>query len=219
MPNLQGGYFNIMAYLVLVRHGQSRWNAKGLWTGFTDIPLSDIGRQEAHRTAKTISDIKFDLGFTSKLIRAKETLQIILKDLNLENISIEEDFALNERDYGDYTGKNKWQVKEMLGEEEFNKLRRGWDYPVPNGESLKMVYQRVIPYYDNHILPQLKSGKNILVAASGNSLRALVKYLENIPEDKIAELEITTGEADIYQISREGKIISKQIRAKNPKKI
>lgn len=208
-----------MAYLVLVRHGRSTWNDKGIWTGITDIPLVDEGRDEAHHTATELADIHFDIGITSKLIRAKETLEIILKDLNQQNIPIEEDAALNERDYGDYTGKNKWQIKELLGEEEFNKLRRAWDYPIPNGESLKMVYKKVAPYYTDHILPYLKQGKNVLVSASNNSLRALVKLLDNIPDDSIAEVEITTGEADVYQIDKDGKMISKEIRARNTKMV
>ena len=208
-----------MAYLVLVRHGRSAWNDKGIWTGITDVPLTDEGRDENHRTARHLTDIHFDIGITSKLIRAKETLEIILKDNHQENIPIEEDAALNERDYGDYTGKNKWQVKEQLGEIEFNKLRREWDYPVPNGESLKMVYEKVVPYYTNRLLPYLKEGKNILVAASGNSLRALVKFLDHISDEKVAELEITTGEADVYQVDKDGKIISKEIRAKNTKMV
>lgn len=208
-----------MSYLVLVRHGRSAWNDKGIWTGITDVPLTDEGRDEAHRTAVELADIHFDIGITSKLIRAKETLEIVLKDLKQQNIPIEEDAALNERDYGDYTGKNKWQVKELLGEKEFNKLRRAFDYPIPHGESLKMVYEKVVPYYTNNIIPLLKAGKNILVAASGNSLRALVKYIDNLSDEEVADLEITTGEADIYQIDENGKVISKEIRAKNPKHV
>lgn len=208
-----------MAYLVLVRHGRSTWNDKGIWTGITDVPLTDEGRDEAHKTAHALADIKFDIGITSKLIRAKETLEIILKDLNQHNIPIEEEDALNERDYGDYTGKNKWQVKELLGEEEFNKLRRAWDYPIPNGESLKMVYEKVEPYYTNNILPMIKQGKNVVVSASGNSLRALVKFLDHLSDDEVADLEITTGEADVYKMDTRGKIISKEIRARNTKMV
>jgi len=207
-----------MAKLILVRHGRSEWNDKGLWTGFTDIKLNPDGREEAKRTAKALKDIKIDLAYTSLLLRAKETLQIILKELGM-HVPIKEDFALNERDYGDYTGKNKWEVKEKLGDVEFNKLRRSWDYPVPNGESLKKVYQRVLPYYEKEILPNLKKGKNILIAAHGNSLRALVKFLDKVPDEKISEVEIMTGEAIIYDIDKSGKVIGKEIRAKNEKKV
>lgn len=207
---------NKMAYLILVRHGRSEWNDKGLWTGFTDIPLNNDGREEAKRTSAFLKDIKIDLAYTSLLKRAQETLQIILDNLKIK-VPVIKDFALNERDYGDYTGKNKWQVKEQLGEDEFLKLRRSWDYPVPNGESLKMVYQRVIPYYQKEILPNLKKGNNILIAAHGNSIRALGKYLENISDEGVADFEIRTGEAWIYKIDKDAKVISKEVRAKNEK--
>lgn len=208
-----------MSYLVLVRHGRSEYNDKGLWTGFTDVALNDEGRSEAHRTSEAVKDIQFDHAFTSLLKRAQETLDIILKDLGEDSIPVEKNLALNERDYGDYTGKNKWEVKEQIGEEEFQKLRRSFDYPVPNGESLKMVYERVVPYYQENILPLLKEGKNVLVAAHGNSLRALVKYLENLSDEEISQLEIRTGEAYVYQIDAEGKITSKEIRAENEKAV
>lgn len=208
-----------MAYLVLVRHGRSEYNDKGLWTGFTDIALNEEGKSEAHRTSEAIKDIKFNNAFTSLLIRAQETLDIILKDLEQDSIPVEKDFALNERDYGDYTGKNKWQVKEEIGEEEFQKLRRSFDYPIPNGESLKMVYERVVPHFEQQILPLLKEDKNVLISAHGNSLRALVKYLENLSNEEVANLEIRTGEAYVYQVDNEGKIASKEIRAQNEKAV
>ncbi len=200
-----------MAYLVLVRHGESVWNAQGLWTGLTDISLSLEGREEARIAAEEIKDINFQLAFTSVLTRAKETLEEMEKVLGVQLPTIE-NAALNERDYGDYTGKNKWQVKKDLGEEAFLNLRRSWDYPVPNGESLKDVYSRAVPYYQQSILPELKAGKNVLVSAHGNSLRALVKYLDNIPDSQIAELEIPTGQVLVYQVDQNGKITSKQIR-------
>ncbi|MFH0936898.1 MAG: 2,3-diphosphoglycerate-dependent phosphoglycerate mutase [Candidatus Daviesbacteria bacterium] len=201
-----------MAYLVLVRHGESLWNAKGLWTGFTDIGLSEKGKDEAKKAGQKIKNIKFDFAFSSPLIRAKETLEIIEKELGLENLPAEEDRALNERDYGDFTGKNKWEIEKEVGHEQFIKIRRGWDEPIPGGETLKDVYERVIPYFEQQILPRLKSGENILVSAHGNSLRALVKFLDNISDDEISDLEIPTGEVYIYKIDPEGKIISKEIK-------
>lgn len=200
-----------MAYLVLIRHGESEWNAKGLWTGLTDIGLSEKGRIEARKAGEEIKDIHFQVAFTSVLIRAKQTLEEIEHALE-EKIPTIENAALNERDYGEYTGKNKWEVKKQLGDEEFLKLRRSWDYPVPHGESLKDVYIRAVPYYQEHILPELKQGKNVLVFAHGNSLRALVKFLDNIPDNKIAELEIPTGQVLVYSFNQDGKIISKEIR-------
>lgn len=185
-----------MSYLVLVRHGQSEWNAKGLWTGLTDIGLTEKGMEEARKAAELIKDIKFQIAFTSLLKRAKETFE----EMGIK-VPLIENAALNERDYGDYTGKNKWKVKKQLGDLEFQKLRRSWDYPVPNGESLKDVYQRVVPYYENYILPELKKGNNVLVCAHGNSLRTLVKYLDKIPDDDIANLELPFGKPLIYQIN------------------
>lgn len=201
-----------MAYLVLVRHGESEWNKAGLWTGWTDIGLSEKGREEAKRAGQNLQDVEFDLAFTSPLIRAKETLEIIKKELGIENLPTEANTALDERHYGIYTGKNKWQLKEKLGEEKFLKIRRGWDVPIPGGETLKDVYQRVVPFYEQHILPELNTGKNVLISAHGNSLRALVKFLENISDEDIPNLEISTGEIYIYQIDNNGKIISKKIK-------
>lgn len=201
-----------MAYLVLVRHGESEWNAKGLWTGWTDVSLSEKGIQEAQQAGEEIKDIHLDVAFTSKLKRAQQTLDEIKKILHCESIPTYQTTALNERDYGDLTGKNKWKIKEEFGEEQFNKWRRGYDEQPPHGESLHNVYERVVPYYKETILPELEANKNVIIAAHGNSLRALVKYLENISDDDISHLEIATGEVYIYQIDNTGKIISKNIR-------
>lgn len=200
-----------MAYLVLVRHGESLWNAKGLWTGFVDISLSEKGKEEARKAGEAIKDIHFQLAFTSVLKRAKETLKEMEKALGVQ-LPVIDSAALNERDYGDFTGKNKWEIKKQLGDEVFFRLRRSWDYPIPNGESLKDVYARVMPFYRQSILPELEKGKNILVSAHGNSLRALVKYLDNIPDSEIAELEIPTGQVLVYTISESGKVVSKEIK-------
>ncbi len=200
-----------MSYLVLVRHGQSQWNAKAIWTGLTDIGLSEKGRAEARKAAELLKGVNFHIAFTSVLKRAKETLEEMEKVLGIQ-LSVVENAALNERDYGDYTGKNKWEIKEQLGEAAFLKLRRSWDYPIPNGESLKDVYNRAVPYYQQHILPELKNGKNVLVSAHGNSLRALVKYLDNISDADIAKLEIPTGQVLVYSVDQAGKIISKEIK-------
>jgi len=201
-----------MAILVLVRHGESEWNAKGLWTGWTDISLSEKGRQEAKTAAEALKDIQFDLAYTSILSRAKETLEIIKQTLGILDLQTIESPALNERDYGEYTGKNKWEIEKEIGEENFQKLRRGWYYPVENGETLKDVYERVVPYYQQEVLPNLEQGKNILISTHGNSLRALVKYLDNISDEDIANLEIATGEAVIYEINSSGKVTSKEIK-------
>ncbi|OIP57815.1 MAG: 2,3-bisphosphoglycerate-dependent phosphoglycerate mutase [Candidatus Levybacteria bacterium CG_4_10_14_0_2_um_filter_36_16] len=204
-----------MAYLVLVRHGLSEYNKKGLWTGWTDIPLAPEGFDEARKTAEELRGINFDHCYSSPLLRARQTLNEIKKILNIEYVQTVEDPALNERNYGIYTGKNKWQIKERVGEEEFQKIRRSWDYPIENGESLKQVYQREIPYYQEEIGPKLKAGKSVIMVSSGNGIRALVKYLENIPDAKISELEVGTGEAIVYQIDQDGKVVGKEVKGTN----
>jgi len=209
-----------MSYLILVRHGRSDWNDKGMWQGISDFSvLTERGKMEAEIAAKAISNIKIGNIFCSKLTRIRQTVEIMVKKLHLEKVPIVEDSALNERDYGIYTGKNKWEIKDQVGDEEFAKIRRVWDHNIPGGETLKMVYDRVIPYYSQKIQPLLKSGRNVLIVSSGNSLRSLVKYLENIPDDKIAECEINTGEAYVYDIDLNGNIISKEIRAVNLEKV
>jgi 2,3-bisphosphoglycerate-dependent phosphoglycerate mutase len=205
-----------MAYLVLVRHGESEWNTLGLWTGWRDVELTQKGHAEARQAAEALAGIKLDVAYTSKLKRARQTLDDITATLGVTGLPVVEDAALNERDYGDLTAKNKWDVQKEYGDEQFLKWRRSWDYPVPGGETLKDVYARVAPYYDQHILPDLKAGKNVIVAAHGNSLRALVKHLEDIPDDEIPSLEIGTGEVYVYEVDPSGKITAKTIRAANP---
>lgn len=201
-----------MAYLVLVRHTESTWNAVDAWTGLTNISLDEEGRQKARKDGELLKGMSFDYAFISKLHRTKQTLDEIQEIAQFKNLPIEEAEALNERDYGDLTGKNKLEVEKKYGEEQYLRWRRSWDYPVPNGETLKDVYERVEPYYQEKILPLLKKGKNVLVVAHGNSLRALIKGLENISEKEIPHLEIATGEIYIYQIDPQGKILSKEIK-------
>lgn len=201
-----------MAYLVLVRHGESEWNSLGLWTGWTDIDLTEKGREEAKKAGEKLKDIHFDYAFTSDLVRAKHTLDEILKVISQTDIPVIESPELKERSYGDLTGKNKWKIKEEYGDEQFMNWRRSWDYPVPNGETLKDVYNRVVPYYKKQILPLIKKGKNILIAAHGNSLRALIKELENISNQEIPKLEFGTGTVYVYEIDENGKLLDKQIR-------
>jgi 2,3-bisphosphoglycerate-dependent phosphoglycerate mutase len=200
-----------MANLILVRHGESEWNKEGLWTGLTDIGLSEKGKEEARKAGEKLKGVNNDFAFTSVLLRAKQTLDEIKNTLGID-VPTFENKALNERDYGIYTGKNKWEIKKEVGDEQFKKIRRSWDFPLENGESLKNVYDRVIPYYQAEILPKLKEGKNILISAHGNSLRALIKYLENISDNEISNLELATGEVYVYTLNEEGTILSKQIR-------
>ena len=201
-----------MAYLILVRHGESVWNKQGLWTGLTDISLSEKGKEESQKAGVLLKDIKIDEAYSSPLKRSTETLAEIIRALKYE-VPITFDKSLNERNYGLLTGKNKWDLQKEYGEEKFQKIRRAWDYPIPGGETLKDVYNRILPYYNREILPKLKNGKNILIVAHGNSLRALIKHLEEISDENISLLEIPTGGVYIYQIDSEGKIISKETRA------
>ena len=207
-----------MAYLVLVRHGISEWNTLGIWTGITDTELTDEGREEARRAAAVLEDIDLHRAYTSKLKRAKETLDLLMKQLGKE-VERSEHPELNERDYGELTGKNKWEVKEQYGEEKFMAWRRSWDHPVPGGETLKDVSERVLPFYEQRILEDLKNGKNVIVAAHGNSLRALMKYLEDVADEDAHKVEIMTGEVLVYQIDDTGKLLKKEIRLANEKKV
>jgi 2,3-bisphosphoglycerate-dependent phosphoglycerate mutase len=200
-----------MASLVLTRHGESQFNAKSLWTGTWDVPLTEKGRQEAVKVAHVIKDLKPAVAFTSNLSRATETLEIILTT-NHWKPKVYADARLQERDYGELTGMNKWVVEERYGEAQFNKWRRGWDEPVPGGETLKKVYQRVVPYYDEHILPQLKHGKTVLITAHGNTLRALMKYLDDLSTAEVQGLEMPFGEAIVYTVDRHGEVTTKEHR-------
>lgn len=204
-----------MAYLVLVRHGQSEWNLLNQFTGHTDVELSDQGKAEARAAAKLLHDITLHRAHTSDLKRAQQTLDIILEETDQKDIPIKVAPAIKERDYGDLTGKNKEEAKKHFGDELFLKYRRSWDVAPPNGESLKDTAQRTIPYFEAEILEDLKAGHNVIVAAHGNSLRAIVKHLENISDDHIPNLEFDTGEAYIYTINDDGSVTGKEIRNHN----
>lgn len=207
----------MVSHLILVRHGESKWNLLGLWTGWVDIELSERGREEARQAARVLTDITIDLAFTSDLKRAKQTVEIIIQELGYKNLKVMENWAIKERNYGIYAGKNKWEIRKKLGEVQFIKLRRGWDIPIPQGESLKDVYHRVYPYYEEFILPHLAAGKNVLISAHGNSIRALIKHIEKITDKDIAQVEIATGEVLIYKINRLGVLVGKEKRAVNPR--
>lgn len=202
-----------MGKLVLVRHHESEWNKLGKWTGVVDVHLSPLGFEKAKEMGKLIDDIKFDKAFTSIQTRAKETLFCMLDGgTTNKEIPTQEAKELNERDYGDYTGKNKWEIQKEIGEEEFNKLRRGWDYNISNGESLKMVYERSVPFFLNNILPILKENKNVLVVCHGNSSRSMMKYIENISDEGIANVEMPFGSVLIYDLDNDGHILNKEVR-------
>ena len=199
--------------LVIVRHGESEWNKQGLWTGSRDIHLTPYGFEKSMELGLKVHDIPFDYAFASMQVRSIETLSCIL-DADCEyNVPTEHVAALNERDYGDYTGQNKWDMEKLLGEEQFDKIRRDWDEPVPHGETLKMVYERVVPLYLEHMLPLLLQGKNVLVVSHGNAIRALMKYIENIPDERISEVEMIFGSILIYDLDHDGHMLHKEIRS------
>ena len=190
-------------YLVLVRHGQSEWNEKNLFTGWRDPGLTQKGIEEAHKAGVLLRGmgIEFDVMFTSELQRAQSTGQIMLDEMNCSDLHTIRDQKLNERAYGDLTGMNKDEARAKFGEEQVHIWRRSYDTPPPGGESLKDTYDRAVPYFKDTVIPELKISKNVLVAAHGNSLRAIVKYLENISEIDIVKLEIATGDPIIYKYS------------------
>ena len=193
--------------LVLVRHGQSEWNAKNLFTGWKDPKLTDLGIQEAIKAGDLLEtrNLKFDLMFTSDLLRAQETGRLILENMGQSDIPVIKNQCLNERNYGDLAGLNKDDAREKWGEEQVHIWRRSFDVPPPGGESLKDTAERVLPYFHSKILPKVEDGLDVLIAAHGNSLRALVMELERISSDEIVKLEIATGDPLTYVCS-EGNI-------------
>ena len=191
-----------MSTLVLIRHGQSVWNAANRFTGWTDVELSEKGEQEAAIAGNELADYRFDVIHTSALIRAKKTAEIIMQHNNSsENPPVYNNEKLNERHYGDLQGLNKKETAEKHGAEQVHIWRRSFDVPPPGGESLKMNAERTIPYFIEEIISDLDEGKNVLVAAHGNSLRSIVMYIEGISPEEITKLEIPTGVPMFYDYS------------------
>ena len=199
------------ASLVLVRHGQSEWNEKNLFTGWKDPGLTAKGVEEAKSAGIQLrtEGFQFDVLFTSDLFRAQKTGEIILKELGATNLPVVKNQALNERNYGDLSGLNKDEAREKWGDEQVHIWRRSFDTPPPGGESLKGTAERVLPYFKKEILPQLLEGKNILIAAHGNSLRSLVMELDQLTKEQVVKLEIATGDPIYYEITSSGKVIKK----------
>lgn len=197
--------------LILVRHGQSEWNLKNLFTGWRNPNLTEQGEGEARATGKALKagHFKPDLFYTSALRRAQHTLDLILEEMGILNVTITRNTALNERDYGDLSGLNKDDARAKWGEEQVHIWRRSFDVPPPGGESLKDTAERTLPYYEAEILPHLKAGKTVLIAAHGNSLRALVMAIEGLTPDEILAREIGTGEPTVYKIGPDGKLVER----------
>jgi D-lactate dehydrogenase len=212
-PNLVKPTKKPSGKLIVSRHAESEWNAEGKWTGTTDIHLSEKGFLASARLGQLLKsmDIKVDIAYCSQQIRTRETLGGILDASQQFEVDIIREKAINERDYGEYTGKNKWEMEKLLGEESFESLRRGWNVEIPGGETLKTVYERVIPFYIDVVLPALKSGNNVLLVAHGNSIRALMKYIESISDEDVSKLEMLFGQILVYAVDEEGRKIEKEI--------
>ncbi len=199
--------------LVLLRHGQSDWNLKNLFTGWKDIDLSPQGVEEAHEAGRRLKahGLSFDLAFTSALIRAQNTLKLVLDELGQPNLPTAADQALNERDYGELSGLNKDDARRRWGVEQVQIWRRSYDVAPPGGESLTDTVARALPYYGQHILPAVLNGRRVLVSAHGNSLRALVMVLDRMTPKTIPSLELATGVPLVYRLNADSTVESKEV--------
>lgn len=198
-----------MSLLILLRHGQSLWNLENKFTGWVDVDISELGEQEAKNAGKVLANLPIDVVFTSVLLRAKRTASIALEIANKTHLPTFEDQALNERHYGDLQGLNKEETAKIHGDEQVHIWRRSYDIPPPNGESLQMTQERVLPYFKSNIQPLLEQGKNVLVVAHGNSLRALVATIEHLNKEQILALNIPTGTPFYYELAPDLSIINK----------
>jgi len=200
-----------MALLVLLRHGESQWNLENRFTGWVDVELTDKGRAEARRAGEKLRDIRFDCAYTSVLRRAADTLDIVLQVIEQADIPIARDQALNERHYGDLQGLNKAETAKKFGDEQVHIWRRSYDVAPPGGESLKDTAARTLPYFESKIVPDLQAGKNVLVAAHGNSLRSIVMQLDQLTREQVLELNLATGVPVVYEFDQHMRIVSKRV--------
>ena len=201
--------------LVLVRHGQSEWNLKNLFTGWRDVGLSEKGVAEARAAGKKLKDrgFQFDVAYTSALSRAQHTLTLMLEELGQQGLPTFKDQALNERDYGDLTGLNKDDARKKWGEAQVHIWRRSFDVPPPGGESLKDTAARTLPYYNETIWPEVKNGRNVIIAAHGNSLRSMIMQLDKLTPEQILKVELGTGVPIVYRLDADGGVIEKRALA------
>lgn len=199
-----------MPKLILLRHLKSQWNLENRFTGWTDVPLCKEGIQSAKEVAGKLADFKVDKVYTSPLIRNKKTVSLILENLDKKDLPVIIDKALDERNYGELQGLNKYEVKKKYGEKQVKLWRRGWDYTPPGGESLKDTFKRAVPFYRKYIEGDLKKGKNVLIVASHNSLRAIIKYIEKISDKSIINVEISYGGIIVYEFDSTLKLKNKK---------
>ncbi|GDX63873.1 2,3-bisphosphoglycerate-dependent phosphoglycerate mutase [Chlorobiota bacterium] len=192
-----------MVYLILLRHGESQWNVENRFTGWVDVDITSKGEDEARKAGLALMDYPIDMLFTSALLRAIRTADIALQSAGKGMIPTQRSEKLNERHYGDLQGLNKDEVGKQFGTDQLKIWRRSYDTPPPNGESLKMTQERVLPYFHEQIIPVLKEGKNVLITAHGNSLRALIAELDNLSREEILELNIATGKPIVYTLDEQ----------------
>ncbi|MBP9733090.1 MAG: 2,3-bisphosphoglycerate-dependent phosphoglycerate mutase [Candidatus Omnitrophica bacterium] len=199
--------------LVLLRHGQSQWNLENKFTGWVDVPLTPLGEEEAKKAGAKLKGIRFDKAYTSDLQRAQKTLALALEVSGQPDLPVTRDKALNERHYGDLQGLDKAETAKKFGDEQVKIWRRSYDIAPPNGESLKDTAARTLPYFDKYIVADLKAGKNIIVAAHGNSLRSIVMELDKLTKEQVLELNLETGVPIVYTFDSNFQILSKKVLA------
>lgn len=199
--------------LVLLRHGQSQWNLENKFTGWVDVPLTPQGEEEAKKAGSKLKGIRFDKAYTSDLQRAQKTLALALEVSGQPDLPVTRDKALNERHYGDLQGLDKAETAKKFGDEQVKIWRRSYDIAPPNGESLKDTAARTLPYFDKFVVADLKAGKNIIVAAHGNSLRSIVMELDKLTREQVLELNLETGVPIVYTFDSNFQILSKKVLA------
>lgn len=204
-----------MGKFIVARHHESDWNHKGLWTGMRDRHLTEYGFKKSEEMGLLIKDLNIDRAYASMQVRSIETLSSMLEAIGQFHVPTEHVSAINERDYGDYTGKNKLEMEQTLGKDGWNNIRREWDCPIPHGETLKMVYQRTVPFFLGHILPYIRKGENVLMVSHGNAIRSLMKYIERIPDEHIKDIEMPFGTVMVYELDDDGYMVSKESRGVN----
>jgi 2,3-bisphosphoglycerate-dependent phosphoglycerate mutase len=197
--------------LAIVRHGQSLWNLENRFTGWVDVPLTDLGREEARRAGERLSDMSFDVAYTSRLTRAQDTLRIIVDTAGFAGLPVIMDEALNERHYGDLQGLNKADTAARYGDEQVHIWRRSFATPPPNGEALKDTATRTLPFFDRAIMGDIRQGKDVLVVAHGNSNRSIVMQLDELDEAGVLALELATGIPLVYELDEDGTVRSREL--------
>jgi len=202
----------VSGQLVLVRHGESESNAEGIWTGITNVALTPKGHADARRMGALLADLDFDRVYTSCMRRAEQTRDDLLDAHGPTTAVLKKTAALNERDYGEYTGLDKWAIQAKIGQEAFKDLRRAFDAVIPNGESLRDVYERVVPWYVANVVPLLLAGQRVLIVAHGNSARALRKHIEDVTDEAVANLEMDFDKIYIYDVDEYGRCLNPQVR-------